>query len=268
MCKCVFLMLCFGLNTGISIRHMQVTQSFVKFKELISKASWENIQDNLRSSPDKAHTLKQTMEKERQKMHSTDRHEDTTQAWWYMIYDSFTLWQVIKNGRKGNGRGFCLCVSVCGCIVTNWFSCGKIQAASLSCGDTNSIPARRTAYTLFYLNQLDPAGQPASKQCTTSALCLSLSAQYTMFLAQAQKCVRPALAQNEWRSTQTFHSIKSISLPVCLVNLDTSYRGSSQTSGNRTEPLSYGEGCQAIEKCVIAKDALVWFTIAGKYTGN
>ncbi len=117
MCKCVFLMLCFGLNTGISIRHMQITQSFVKFEELISKASWENIQDNLRSSPNKAHTLKQTMEKERQQMHSTDRHEDTTQAWWYMIYDSFTLWQVIKNGRKGNGRGFCLCVCVWAFVV-------------------------------------------------------------------------------------------------------------------------------------------------------
>lgn len=171
------------------------------------------------SSPDKAHTLKQTMEKERQKIHSIDRPEDTTQARWYMIYDSFTLWQVVKDRRKGNGGGY---VCVCECL---WLHCHKLvflwkkSAASLSCGDTNGIPACRTAYTLFYLNQLDPAGQPASEQCTTRALCLSLSAQYTMFLAQAQKCVHPALAQNEWRSTQTFHSIKSISLSLffCLI---------------------------------------------------
>lgn len=56
--------------------------------------------------------------------------------------------------------------------------------------------------------------------------------------------------------------------PSFWFHLDTSYRGSSQTSGNRTEPLRYGEGCQATEKCVIAKDALVWFAIAGKYTGS
>jgi len=66
---------------------------------------------------------------------------------------------------------------LCGWIVTNWFSHGKKKsAASLSCGDTKRIPACQTAYTLFYLNQLDPGGQPASEQCTTRALCLSLSA--------------------------------------------------------------------------------------------
>lgn len=152
----------------------------------------------------------------------------------------------------------CVCECLCGCIVTNWFSRGKKSAASLSCGDTNGIPARQTAYTLFYLNQHDPAGQPASERCTTRALCLSLSTQYTMFLAQAQKCVHPALAQNEWRSTQTFRSIKSITP-------DASYRGSSQTSGNRTIIEPNREGCQVMVKCVIAKDARVQFAIAGRH---
>lgn len=168
-----------------------------------------------RSSPDKAHTLKQTMEKERQKMHSTDRHEDTTQARWYMIYDSFTLWQVVKNRRKGNGRGFCLCVwaCVCGCIVTNWFSCGKKSCCLLIMWrhEQHSSPPN-SLHTLLFESTW-PSGA-ACQQTVHYERCLSLSAQYTMFLAQAQKCVHPALAQNEWRSTQTFHSIKSISLPV------------------------------------------------------
>lgn len=135
----------------------------------------------------------------------------------------------------------------------------KKSAAFLSCGDTNGIPSRRTAYTLFYLNQLDPAGQPASKQCTTRALCLSLSPQYTMFLAPAQKCVHPTLAQNEWRSTQTFCSIKFISLPLFFFGLiQTRHIGAvPKPAGTGRICCVNGEGCQAAEKCVIAKDALV-----------
>jgi len=51
----------------------QILQPFVKIKEFIPNALWENLQDNLRDvtrdiqpSPDEAHTLKQTIDKDRE----------------------------------------------------------------------------------------------------------------------------------------------------------------------------------------------------------
>lgn len=117
-------------------------------------------------------------------------------------------------------------------------------------------PAKQPTHSFIWINMTLQGSLPANG--ALHALSVFLSTQYTMFLAWAQKCVHPALAQNEWRSTQTFRSIKSITP-------DASYRGSSQTSGNRTITEPNGEGCQVTVKCVIPKDARVQFAIAGRH---
>lgn len=128
------------------------------------------------SSPDKAHTLKQTMEKERQKIHSIDRPEDTTQARWYMIYDSFTLWQVVKDRRKGNGGGVMLvCVSVCGCIVTNWFSCGKNRLPPYHVETRTAFqPAEQPTHSFIWINLTLQGSLPANSALRALSVFLSL----------------------------------------------------------------------------------------------
>jgi len=166
----------------------------------------------------------------------------------------------LMTGRKrqmwGNGRGF-VCVSVlvwldCHKLVFSWKKKNRLPPYHV---ETRSAfqPAKQPTHSFIWINLTLEGSLPANS--ALHALSVSLSLQYTMFLAWAQKCVHPAMAQNEWRSTQTFRSINSITP-------DTSYRGSSQTSGNRTITELNGLGCQATEERVGAKDVRVWFAIA------
>lgn len=139
---------------------------------------------------------------------------------------------------KGTGEVMFVCMSVCGCIVTNWFSSGKNHLSSYHVETRTAFqPAEQPTHSFIWINLTLQGRLPANSALRVLSVFLSLRS--TLCSWPKLKNVFTLHWQNEWRSTQTFCSIKSISLPLFFFwsNLEMSYRGSSQTSGNRTEPL-------------------------------